>query len=73
MAWFKLGKNGTLGCIYYGLSSLIVRQQIKEPAFNDFMNFNKSMLQKQWNSLNNHRFKTYVEATKNFNGGIENK
>lgn len=59
--------------IYYGLSSLIVRQQIKEPAFNDFMNFNKSKLQQQWNSLNNHRFTTYAEATKNLNGGIKNR
>ena len=37
--------------IYYGLSSLIVRQQIKEPVFKDFMKFNKSKLQQQWNSI----------------------
>ena len=59
--------------IYYGLSSLIVRQQIKEPAFNDFMNFGKAKLQNQWQSLTNHKFTTYAEATKNFKGGIENR
>lgn len=59
--------------IYYGLSSLIVKQKIKEPAFNDFMKFNKSILQEQWKSLSNHQFTSYTEATNNFKGGIQNK
>lgn len=37
------------------------------------MKFNKSKLQQQWNSINNHHFTTYAGATKNFKGGIENK
>lgn len=70
--WWGRVKNWDDG-IYYGLSALIVRQQIKEPVFNDFMNFNKSRLREQWQNISNHKFTTYAEATKNFQGGIENR
>ncbi|MCR4774459.1 MAG: hypothetical protein K5854_08905 [Prevotella sp.] len=59
--------------IYYGLSSLVIRQSIKQPIFEDFMKNGKDLLKKQWQSINNCNFTTYADATKNFSGGIQNQ
>lgn len=59
--------------VYYGISALIIRQEIKEPVFNQLMNSNKAILANQWQSVNNHNYSTYASATSSFNGGIANK
>lgn len=71
LSWGRM-KNWDDG-IYYGISALIVKSKIKEPVFNDLMNFGKAKLKEQWQSLNNHKFTTYAESIKNFQGGIENR
>ena len=59
--------------IYYGISSLIIRQQISQPIFDDFMKDGKAILKREWESVSNCNFTTYVEATYNFRGGIEQR
>lgn len=71
MKWGRM-KHWDAG-IYYGISSLIVRQKMKDPAFDNFMKEGKSLLKKQWETLKANQFGTYEAATKNFNGGIQGK
>lgn len=71
MSWGRM-KHWDDG-IYYGMSSLIIRQQLKDPVFDNLMKNGKEMLKSQWQSVNNYKFTTYAEATKNFQGGIENR
>ena len=58
--------------LYYGMSSLVIKQTIKEPVFNNIMN-GRAFLDNQWKSVNNYSYSTYASATSTFNGGIVNK
>lgn len=58
--------------IYYGISSLIIRQSIKHKEFDDFMKFMKPQLNNQWKNINTYKYNTYIEATKSLKDGIVN-
>ena len=59
--------------IYYGISSLIIKQSIKEPTFNNFMMGFRDDFQKQWNKFQGDHFFSYASAMKSLTRGIDNK
>lgn len=58
--------------IYYGISSLIVKQQVKRSIFEDFMKSHRNEFLDQWKKVSNNHFTNYADATKDFKGGIVN-
>lgn len=58
--------------IYYGISSLIISQQIKRPKFEDFMKAYRNKFLEQWKEVSSSHFTDYADATKNFKEGIVN-
>ena len=70
LKWGRM-KNWDDG-IYYGISSLVVKQKIKNPNFDNILNKNrKELLERQWKE--SIKYNDFVNASKNLNGGISNQ
>lgn len=58
--------------IYYGVSSLVVKQKIKNPNFDNILNKNrKDLLDKQWKE--SLKYNDFTNASNNLTGGISNQ
>jgi hypothetical protein len=55
--------------IYYGISSLIVKQNIKDPVYKELMK-NRQMFESQWQ--NAQKYGEYLRASQNYDAGIKN-
>lgn len=58
--------------IYYGISSLVVKQKIKTPSFDNVLDKNRrDFLDRQWKE--SIKYNDLANASKNLNGGIVNQ
>ena len=58
--------------IYYGVSSLVVKQKIKNPNFDNILNKSrKELLEKQWKE--SIKYNDFINASNNLTGGISNQ
>lgn len=70
MKWGRM-KNWNEG-IYYGISSLVVKQKIKIPSFNNILNKSrKELLDRQWKE--SIKYNDLTNASEKLNGGILNQ